>query len=103
MGGSVSVQLEVQDRVGKQADLDEQLAEMHKRLEQQLLQQLDTQELLRCRHQPSFLICVSFQSVLHQQLQPRRVIESRALDLGYQRALSQGCSQVADVRVMQEA
>ena len=43
----VAVQLEVQDRVGKMADLDEQLAEMHKRLEKQLLQQLDTQELLR--------------------------------------------------------
>lgn len=47
MGVFVSVQLEVQDRVGKMADLDEQLAEMHKRLEKQLLQQLDTQELLR--------------------------------------------------------
>ena len=47
MGAHVSVQLEVQDRVGKMADLDEQLAEMHKRLEKQLLQQLDTEELLR--------------------------------------------------------
>ena len=30
------------------ADLDEQVGEMHKRLEKQLLQQLDTQEALRC-------------------------------------------------------
>jgi len=44
----VPVQLEVQDRVSKMADLDEQMAEMHKRLEKQLLQQLETQELLRC-------------------------------------------------------
>ena len=55
--GHVPVQLEVQDRVSKMADLDEQIAEMHKRLEKQLLQQLETQELLRykswlrCRYQ----------------------------------------------------
>ena len=48
MGVHVPAQLEVQDRVGKLADLDEQIAEMHKRLEKQLLQQLDTQERLRC-------------------------------------------------------
>ena len=35
------------------ADLDEQIAEMHKRLEKQLMQQLETQELLR--YMPSFL------------------------------------------------
>ncbi len=50
-----AVQLEVQDRVGKMADLDEQLAEMHKRLEKQLLQQLDTQELLRSTGVPHAL------------------------------------------------
>ena len=49
----VCVQLEVQDRVNTLADLDEQIAEMHKRLEKQLLQQLETQELLR--YMPSFV------------------------------------------------
>ena len=44
----MAAQLEVQERVGVLADLDEQVAEMHKRLEKQLLQQLDTQEALRC-------------------------------------------------------
>ena len=48
MGLGVAVQLEVQERVGALADLDEQVADMHKRLEKQLLQQLDTQEALRC-------------------------------------------------------
>ena len=47
------VQLEVQDRVNTLADLDEQIAEMHKRLEKQLLQQLEAQELLR--YMPSFV------------------------------------------------
>lgn len=49
----VCVQLEVQDRVSMLADLDEQIAEMHKRLEKQLMQQLETQELLR--YMPSFV------------------------------------------------
>ena len=44
----MAAQLEVQERVSTLADLDEQVAELHKRLEKQLLQQLDTQEALRC-------------------------------------------------------
>ena len=57
-GVHLSVQLEVQDRVGKMADLDEQLAEMHKRLEKQLLQQLDTEELLRYSESCMLLLVV---------------------------------------------
>lgn len=41
------MQLEAQEQVSTLSDLDEQMAEMHKRLEKQTLQQLDTQELLR--------------------------------------------------------
>lgn len=44
---SAFAQLEVQDRVGILADLNEQIAEMHKQLEKQLLQQLEAQDLLR--------------------------------------------------------
>lgn len=40
-------QSEVQDRVGSLADINEQIAEIHKQLEKQLLQQLEAQDQLR--------------------------------------------------------
>ncbi len=74
-----SVQLEVQDRVGKMADLDEQLAEMHKRLEKQLLQQLDTQELLRCTAPLMLFTLGSPQSSQDQQCDHGRALTSSTL------------------------